>query len=109
MVQTTINDLFRKTKQDWLEEARDSARKLLMMHDSITIEDVLEMSPRPGYLHRNVTGSVFQTDEFEPVGFTHSRRTASHSRIIRKWTLKNITSSDFKDLTLDETSVSVID
>mgnify|MGYP003333838865 CR=1 FL=1 len=89
MVQTTMADLFQDTKQRWLDEARQTARKIIATTGKATIEDVLEQCPRPTYLHRNVTGSVFQHEDFEPVGFTASRRKVSHGRVVRVWQLKH--------------------
>lgn len=104
MIQATINDLFRRTKQDWLEEARDTAEKLLATRRTVTIEDVLEVCPRPKYLHRNVTGSVFQDKRFKPEGFIQSRRTVSHGRIVRTWTLKDqyMTADDVHQLVVED-------
>jgi hypothetical protein len=86
MVQTTINGLFTEQKQAWLEEARYTARKLLETRESVTIEDVLKECPRPSYLHRNVCGSVFDSD-FKSVGFTKSKRPVSKGRWIQQWVL----------------------
>lgn len=84
--QLSMQDLFRKSKQEWLDEARAAARRLLMSRYSITIEDVLEVCPRPTYLHRNTTGSVFNDNDFTPVSYAPSRRTVSHGRTVRTWT-----------------------
>lgn len=83
----TVPDLFQKTKREWIDGARSVAVKLLRKRSSITIEDVLEAYPRPKYLHRNATGSVFHSAEFQPIGYTASRRRLSHGRTIRVWTL----------------------
>jgi len=83
----TVPHLFRKTAQDWVMEARKAARDLLLKRLTITIEDVLLVCPRPGYLHRNVTGNVFRDDVFRHVGYTRSRRPIQHSSVIRVWTL----------------------
>jgi len=88
MHQLSMNDLFNKGKEDWLEKARHTAKKLLAGRYSITIEDVLEICPRPDYLHRNTIGKVFN-DEFVPVGFEKSRRAISKGRWIRKWRLRS--------------------
>lgn len=88
-MQTTMQDLFQKSREQWLEEARHTARKILMGKQTITIEDVLDQCPRPKYLHQNTTGSVFKSPEFKPVGFATSRRTISHGRTVRVWSLKD--------------------
>lgn len=86
-MQQSMLDLFQKSREQWLEEARVAARKLLGLRDSVTIEDVLELCPRPTYLHRNTTGKVFNED-FIPIGFAKSKRSISKGRWIRQWRLK---------------------
>lgn len=88
MNQLSMTDLFGKGREDWLEAARHEARKLLKTRYNITIEDVLEVCPKPTYLHRNTIGSVFNND-FVPVGFAKSRRAVSKGRWIRQWKLKD--------------------
>ena len=80
-------DLFKKTREQWLQEARDAARKLLAYRDHITIEDVLEVCPKPEYLHRNTVGRVFDS-EFQHVGFAKSKRVISKGRWIQQWRLR---------------------
>lgn len=83
----TINDLFKQSKQEWLDEARDTARKIGATKSTFTIEDVLLACPLPKYLHHNTIGSVFKHEDFKSVGFAPSRRPAMHGRVVRKWTL----------------------
>ena len=87
MKQLSMDDLFHKGREDWLGEARHTAKKLLARRLEITIEDVLDVCPKPTYLHRNTIGAVFNSD-FVPVGFAKSRRLVSKGRWIRKWRLK---------------------
>lgn len=82
----TVQDMFRKTREEWLEDARATARKLLKFRNSITIEDVLVACPRPTFIHPNTTGKVFNK-EFKSVGITYSKRRSSHGRLIRRWQL----------------------
>lgn len=86
----TVPDLFNRTRDQWLQGARHTARQLLRRRRSITIEDVLERYPRPKYLHRNTTGSVFKGDMFQPIGYTLSKRTLSHGRVIRMWAMSDL-------------------
>lgn len=74
-------------RDDWLDQCRSIAKRLLRNMESITIEDVTKLCPRPAYLHRNVTGSVFNND-FIPVGFTIAKHKAAKGHAIRKWRLK---------------------
>lgn len=86
-----MRDLFQKNREDWLLAARNTARKLLNSRLNITIEDVLEITPLPKYLHRNTIGKVFHDTDFVAVGYTLTRKPSSHSRVIRKWSLKQPT------------------
>lgn len=83
-----MQDLFKNSREIWLEGARLIAFKMLKKRRLITIEDVLEAHPRPKFLHRNTTGSVFKSDMFKPIGFTLAKKPSSHKRVIRLWTLK---------------------
>lgn len=80
---------YKKNREDWLDSCRAAARKLLLTRYSITSEDVTELVPRPENVHHNATGSIFRDDDFTSVGYTLTRRTTSHRRLIRKWGLKN--------------------
>lgn len=88
-MQKTIFDLFDKSREEWLEDARNTAKKLLRDHPSITIEDVLDVCPRPSYIHRNSTGAVFKNGEFRTTGYTKSRRAVSKGRWIFRWALRS--------------------
>ena len=76
-----MKDLFKKEREAWIENARVTARKLLDNKSLITIEDVLKECPRPPYLHRNTTGSVFRCDDFVAVGWRKSERPLMNARI----------------------------
>ena len=82
-----VQDMFRRDREAWIEEARATARRLLVARQEITIEDVLTECPRPTHIHRNTTGSVFKHDDFAPCGLTKSRRTISRGRYVMKWRL----------------------
>src|ERR1044072_315419 len=84
----TAQDLFQRERNEWLHDARMTAKRLLRTRYYITIEDVLKSCPRPSYVHRNVTGHVFQDDDFVFKGYTKSRRPISNGRTISFWTLK---------------------
>lgn len=85
----TIQDLFTSSKQQWLEDARLAAQRLLKVQECITIEDVLSICPRPKFLHQNITGNVFKSREFKPTGrYRKSKRSISHGRDVKEWTLK---------------------
>lgn len=84
----SIQDLFRQEKQEWIEGARVVARKLLRKYETITIEDVLAVYPRPSYLHYNITGMVFNHPDFKGLNFVRSKRPLSHGNLIRRWRLR---------------------
>lgn len=86
MTQTMI-DLFTREKEDWLEGARATARKLLVNRGEITINDVLHEYPRPQWVHRNTTGQVFKHRDFKTCGFEKSTAKLAKGRIICRWTL----------------------
>lgn len=85
--QLTMIDLFKHSREGWLAECRKTAKLLLRNMDSITIEDVTRLVPRPTYLHRNATGSVFNHD-FIAIGFVPAQHAAAKGRYIRQWILK---------------------
>lgn len=82
-----MNDLFARERQDWIEDCRSAARKLLTVRESVTIEDVLKICPRPKYIHKNVTGSVFKDTGFVMCGWTKAMKASSNGRWIMKWKL----------------------
>jgi hypothetical protein len=84
----TMLDLFAQSKEQWLAEARKTARELLKTRLAITIEDVLEVCPKPAYLHRNTIGGVFQHSDFRVCGYALAKKPSSHKRLIRLWGLK---------------------
>ncbi len=87
-VAQNVPSLFQETKKAWLEGARVVARRLLKTRSRITIEDVTKEYPLPDYLHRNTIGNVFNSRDFESVGFTTARNPAARGHVIRYWTLK---------------------
>lgn len=93
----TMQDLFSITRDDWLEGARVTARRLLRERMKITIEDVLDVFPRPKYLHRNITGSVFQHEAFQAIGYTNAKKPSSNGRVIRFWSLSDKYANEIVD------------
>lgn len=84
----TVQDLFKLEKQAWLEDARSAARTLLKNRPYITIEDVLEITPRPQYVHPNTTGQVFLDNDFVAVGWMPSKLRSMNGRQVRRWVLR---------------------
>lgn len=83
-----MKDLFKREREAWIENARVTARKLLDNKSLITIEDVLKECPRPPYLHRNTTGSIFRRDDFVAVGWRKSERPLMNGRFVRVWRMR---------------------
>lgn len=83
-------DLFRDQAKDWVEGARAAAKQLLRTNQTVTIEDVLHVYPRPEYVNRNITGVVFRHPDFIAVGYMNSRRRISRGNIIRTWRLREL-------------------
>ena len=86
-VPENVPTLFGQTTRDWVDQARDDAARLLTVRQTITIEDVLFVNPRPSYIKKSVTGKIFQDRRFKAVGYTLSKRPAMNSRVIRLWAL----------------------
>jgi hypothetical protein len=84
----TVLDLFAQSKVQWLADARQTARELLKTRDEITIEDVLEVCPKPSYLHRNTVGSVFHSGDFKVVDTAFAKKPSSNKRRICVWGLR---------------------
>lgn len=88
-MQHTVQDLFKKTKAEWLDGARAVAIKKLRQQHVITIEDILVDYPLPKYLHKNTIGAVFKDNHFVSIGFTRSLRQISNGRVIQRWVLSD--------------------
>lgn len=80
--------MFGVQAEEWLNKARHTAEKIAVENGKVDIEDVLEVCPRPRFLHRNITGKVFTKDVFRVVAFKKSRRAVSKGRMICVWGLK---------------------
>lgn len=91
MTVKTVPDLFKAQRHEWLEECRTEARRLLTARPGreITVEDVLELCPRPTYIHRNSIGGIFRDDDFRSSGWTQARKASSNKRWIMKWRLSD--------------------
>lgn len=70
-------------RRDYLEEARAAA--LTLKHKRITIDDVRELCPPPESIDPRVMGAVFNTPDWEAVGYVRSKRTTCHKRPIAQF------------------------
>lgn len=82
-----MSDVFSLQKEGYLKTCRKVARELLRNKETVTIEDITKLVPRPAYLHRNTLGSVFN-NEFVPVDFVKAKHSEAKGRYIRTWRLK---------------------
>lgn len=82
-----MQDVFKSEREMWLDEARATARKLLMTRERITINDVLAEVGRPDHIHRNTTGSVFNHKDFKKCGYTRSTGKLANGRYVFQWKL----------------------
>lgn len=82
-------DIFKKTREDYILSAQKAAQDLLMRQDTITSEDVTKVRPLPKYLHHNTVGRIFQNPIFKAVGYTVARRPEARGHVIRIWSLNN--------------------
>lgn len=85
--QLTIQDMFGYSREAWLEECRKTAKLLLRNSETVTVEDVTALVPRPTYLHRNTTGRIFN-NQFKPVDFVKAKHTLAKGRYIRTWKMR---------------------
>lgn len=72
---------------DWIEKARATALYLAASDGEVTIDRVLQFTPRPDWVSVNATGSVFRDKRFKCVGFTKTSKVSGHARIIKIWAL----------------------
>ena len=83
----TVQERFSFDKDDWLAQCRETATRLLRQQDTVTVEDILLLCPKPEYLHRNTIGSIFNSN-FIPVDFVKAKHKAAKGRWIRTWRKK---------------------
>lgn len=87
MKTNTVQDMFRYSKAEWLDEARYKARKLLERQLYITASDVLLVCPLPAHLHRNTIGMLFRHPDFTLISYTKSRTRSRHGGVVGMWRL----------------------
>ena len=74
-----------RARAEYLIQARACAYRLAKLKKVITINDVREVCPPPSEVDPRVMGAVFNTEDWEPIGFHLSAR--AHGRMVRKWGL----------------------
>jgi hypothetical protein len=73
---------FEKTRKEFLEECREVARKVCERKGYASIDDVREMVKTPKGVSPKIYGAVFNTKEWQPIGYTRTQRSSSHGRIV---------------------------
>lgn len=80
--------LFERKSSEWVEDAREAAKKLGAGGKVVTIDDVRGVCPPPADTDPRVMGAVFSKREWECLGYRKSNRTACHGRPVAIWRLK---------------------
>jgi hypothetical protein len=80
-------DLFASEKKAWIAKARKVAEKIALEKGSVDIEQVLQVCPRPGYMHPGTTGKIFSNSVFKYLRVRKSTRPISKGRLICVWRL----------------------
>lgn len=76
------------TQEEWLLEARQAAVRRLQSNYTMTLEDLLDICPKPAHLPISTIRKVFSADTFQPIGYSRSKRPGAQKRIIRVYTLQ---------------------
>lgn len=79
------------TRKEYLEEARMAARKIALSSESktCTVDEVREVCPPPKDIDGRVMGAIFNSKDWEMVGFERSKRKTCHKRPISRFALKH--------------------
>ncbi len=82
--------LFEMTRREFLEHCRWVAKRVAQnrLSRQATIDDVREQVKLPYGIDGRVFGAVFNTDQWEAIGFTKSKQKINHGRPITVFRLK---------------------
>lgn len=80
-------EYWEEVRREFLERARAAARQLIVGKPYITIDDVREVCPPPVECDPRVMGGVFNTKEWEFVGYTRTNRPIGHRHPIGRFKL----------------------
>lgn len=75
-------DLFERTRKEFLGHCRWVAKRIYQQKGNVCIDDVREQVQLPDGVNGKVFGAVFNSAEWERVGYTQTKIKTSHSRTI---------------------------
>ena len=81
-------NLFEATRLEFLEYARWVAKRIAEKKGHVTIDDIRGEISVPLNLDGRVLGAVFNTPEWEKVGYSTTKIKSSHGRFVSVWHLK---------------------
>lgn len=85
---TQLN-IFHRATQEWLVEARRTAKEKALRDGRVTIIDVLSVCPRPQGVSKKAHSEVFKDGTFRPIGYTRATHPEANGHVIRIWDLKD--------------------
>jgi hypothetical protein len=83
-----VMELFRQSRQDYLEQAREVAIRLCRENGSATVDEVRKELPIPSYIKPSVMSGVFIYKYFTPIRYEKSTRAVCGFRPIVRWKLR---------------------
>jgi hypothetical protein len=81
--------LFENTREEFLSLARWVAKRIATRQGHVTIDDIRNEVKIPLNIDGRVMGAVFNTPEWEKVGYTTTKIKSSHGRPIAVFRLLN--------------------
>lgn len=83
-------DLVESNAQTFVETMRSHAREIARKNVTVTSDDLREIADRDNFHphHKNAWGAIFRGSEWMQIGYTKSRITSNHSRVIAVWALR---------------------
>lgn len=78
-----------KAHGDWIERAREAARRLAAERGQISSDDIWDVAPPPPGVDPRVLGAVFSDKTiWERTGYVKSARKVNHGRPVAVWKLR---------------------
>lgn len=83
-------NLFEANRKEFLEYARWVGKRIAEKKGNVTIDDIRAEISVPLNLDGRVLGAVFNTPDFERVGYSTTKVKSSHGRVVSVWHLKSL-------------------